>query len=130
MIRHLFAYGTLQHGHAPREMTAVVAQLRAVGRGTVPGALYDLGHYPGAILSPDSQQRIHGTIFALPADPQFLRNLDEYEECDPAAPAASQFLRAACVAELDSGVLVECWIYVYNRPVAAATRIEGGRWRR
>ncbi len=128
MIGHLFAYGTLQHGHAPQEMTAAVGQLRAVGRGTVAGALYDMGDYPGAILNPEAQEKIRGTIFALPADPEFLRNLDAYEEYDPAAPAGSQFLRTACTAELDSGALVECWIYVYNRPVAAAPRIEGGQW--
>ena len=129
MIRHLFAYGTLQHGHAPREMAAAVAQLRPAGRGTVPGILYDFGDYPGAILTPARQERIQGTVLELPPGPEFLRNLDEYEEYLAEAAAASQFVRTGCTVTLDSGATIECWIYVYNRPLGQARMIAGGRWR-
>jgi len=50
MSDYLFTYGTLKHGHAPDEIASAVTKLRPVGKGFVPGVLYDLGDYPGAVL--------------------------------------------------------------------------------
>lgn len=114
MSEYLFTYGTLHPGRAPREIAAAVEQLQPLERGFVRGALYDLDEYPGAVLDPSSQQKIPGTVFRLPNDPEILRQLDEYEGFDPNAPQSSLFLRVPHSVTLDSGRTLECWIYVWN----------------
>ncbi len=149
MPDYLFAYGTLLPGAAPAEIAGVAARLKAVGEGCVRGRLYNLGHFPGAVLEEDGKERtggsdscsgersadlrkaeqlVYGTVFALPHDPEILQALDAYEEFDPANAAASQFLRTRCIASLPTGSAIECWIYVYNRGVKNIPVVEGGRW--
>ena len=130
MSQYLFAYGTLQHGHAPSEIAVAVERLRPVGRGFVHGVLYDLGGYPGAALDPQSMGRIAGTVLELPEDASVLRALDAYEGFDPEAPGTSEFVRERQSVELSGGGKVECWFYRYNRPLGGARAIEGGAWRR
>lgn len=141
MPDYLFAYGTLLPAATPAEIASVAARLKAIGEGQVRGRLYDLGHFPGAVLEADqysaqdsAQHSIHGTVFELPGDigisrgAEILQALDAYEEFNPADAAASQFLRTRCVVSLPSGTAIECWIYVYNRGVKNAPLVEGGRW--
>lgn len=129
MSESVFIYGTLLPGAAPREIAEAAARLRFAGKGSVCGYLYDLGHYPGAVLDPTAQQRIYGAVFTLPDDPAVLRALDAYEEFNPAAPELSQFVRVRAVVALAEGGEMDCWIYVYNWSVAGVRRIETGVWR-
>lgn len=122
----LFAYGTLQPGLVPAELASPMAGISLIARGSVPGILYDLGGYPGAILDPRAKSRIHGVIYELPDDPQFLAQLDAYEEYDPAAPDASLFRRALHPVTLANGDHIDCWIYVYNRDPGAAPIVPDG----
>ena len=130
MSTFLFAYGTLQAELAPREVALLVARLRRVGEGSVVGTLYDLGHYPGAVLDAASERRIYGTVFELPEDPELWRELDAYEEYAPELPEASQFVRVRTMALMTEGDSLECWIYVYNRSLAGAKVVESGVWKR
>ncbi len=114
MSQFLFAYGTLQPGLAPDQVADVVRDLVSVGKGSVPGTLYDLGSFPGAVLESNSSRRISGTVYRLPADNHVLLRLDEYEEYDPESPKASQFIRRQCSVELTDGRTLECWVYEYN----------------
>jgi gamma-glutamylcyclotransferase (GGCT)/AIG2-like uncharacterized protein YtfP len=100
-----------------------------VGTGSVPGLLYRLGSYAGAVLDPGSPSRIHGSILALPPDPAFLDQLDGYEEYFPADPGASLYLRILHPVTLFGGGALDCWVYVYNRPVGGAPVIEDGVFR-
>ena len=111
---YLFAYGTLQPGRAPTVIAPLVEKLEIAGRGFVYGTLYDFGHYPGAVLDSASSHRILGTIYRLPADPDLLRKLDEYEKYSPDSPSASQFLRELHAVHLDYGRTLLCWVYVFN----------------
>lgn len=129
MSESIFLYGTLLPGAAPREIAEAAAQLRFTGEGFVRGRLYDLGHYPGAVLDAAAEGRICGAVFTLPDDPAVLRALDAYEEFDPAAPGLSQFVRVRAMATLAAGGSAECWIYVYNRDVRGVRGIESGVWR-
>jgi gamma-glutamylcyclotransferase (GGCT)/AIG2-like uncharacterized protein YtfP len=86
MSEFLFAYGTLQPGLAPEQIADVVRDLVNVGNGSVPGTLYDLGSFPGAVLESNSSRRISGTVYRLPAGAGILHRLDEYEEYNPESP--------------------------------------------
>jgi gamma-glutamylcyclotransferase (GGCT)/AIG2-like uncharacterized protein YtfP len=130
MSEYLFAYGTLQPDHVAEEIASTVARFRTVGRGHVRGSLYDLGEYPGAILSASSQKRIIGTVFELPEDPDVLKQLDEYEGFDPRKPAASLFVRKLHPVTLAAGRTVRCWVYEYNGNPESARLLANGSYRR
>jgi gamma-glutamylcyclotransferase (GGCT)/AIG2-like uncharacterized protein YtfP len=123
--RFLFSYGTLQPRHAPAEIAATVRRLRRVGKGSVRGRLYDLGEYPGAVLSRNGPLVV-GQVFELPDDPEILSRLDEYEGFDPARPKGSLFLRKRCLVKLQNGKKLLCWMYTYNRAPGAAPAVGNG----
>lgn len=124
MKRYLFSYGTLLPEHAPAEIAPVVRSLRRVGPGRVRGRLYDLGEYPGAVLSRTGPV-IVGQIFELPNDPRILEKLDKYEGFDPGRPRGNLFVRKRRLVNSDTGRRVWCWIYVYNRPPGNAPSMAG-----
>lgn len=126
MSEYLFAYGTLQPGHAPSEIAPAVDKLEAIGKGSVRGVLYDLGDYPGAVLDSSTPRTIFGTVFKLTKDASTLRQLDEYEGFDPKAPEESLFIRRIHPVELATGRVVKCWIYVYNRRPESEPILETG----
>lgn len=125
MKRYLFSYGTLLPDHAPAEIAPVVSRLRPIGRGKVRGRLYDLGDYPGAVLSKTGPV-IVGQIFELPDAPEVIKKLDEYEGFDPAHPQGSLFVRKRSLVTVGNGKKVWCWIYVYNRHPGDAVPVTGG----
>lgn len=120
--RYLFSYGTLQPKLAPPEIAPTVRQFRRVGKGSVRGRLYDLGEYPGAVLSRGGSA-VRGLVFELPDDPEILARLDEYEGFDRAHPQGSLFIRRKCFVTLEDGRRLSCWIYTYNRPLGAASPV-------
>jgi gamma-glutamylcyclotransferase (GGCT)/AIG2-like uncharacterized protein YtfP len=67
-----------------------------VGVARVPGRLYDLGSYPGAVASDQPGEWIHGEVFSL--DDALLTSLDEYE--------GAEFERVMVPT-------IGCWIYWY-----------------
>lgn len=119
-IRHLFAYGTLLPGLAPREMASVVEELRSLGEGFLFGKLYDLGSYPGAVIDPASAWLVYGTVYELPKDEEILRKLDAYE--------GSAFVRIEQMVTLAEGRILTCWVYDYQGRPGEDRWIESGRW--
>jgi|ERR1700683_2055034 gamma-glutamylcyclotransferase (GGCT)/AIG2-like uncharacterized protein YtfP len=125
MKQYLFSYGTLQPDIAPKEIAGAVRNLRRIGRGRVHGRLYDLGEYPGAILS-STGPVILGQVFELPDDPEILSQLDEYEGFDPAHPEGSLFVRRKYPVTLRGGKKIKCWVYSYNRHPGSAPGLATG----
>ena len=130
MPDHLFVYGTLSPQHAPPEIRATVRRLRPVGQASVRGRLYDLGEYPGAILSKNSRTVIRGEVFELPGDKSTLSSLDDYEGFEPNKQASSLFLRRAWPVTMDDGKRLQCWVYVYNGTMKDAQPLRSGRYSR
>ncbi|MGH9549837.1 MAG: gamma-glutamylcyclotransferase family protein [Terriglobales bacterium] len=128
MSRHLFVYGTLEPAHAPAEIAAAVRHLRRVGSGSVRGRLYDLGDFPGAVVSRTSPSVIKGKVFELPEDEQVLSSIDTYEGFDPNHPQGSLFVRKRWPVTLADGSRMTCWIYTYNRKPGDARLIPSGSY--
>jgi gamma-glutamylcyclotransferase (GGCT)/AIG2-like uncharacterized protein YtfP len=137
MKEYLFAYGTLIPEAAPEEVRAPLQRLRLLGSGSVPGRLYNLGDYPGAIVDTRSKDRICGDVYELPDDPAVLEALDAYEEFDPEKPEASLFRREQHLVTFSpeakpghSGSQyprqLSCWMYVYNRNPDQASLVPSG----
>ncbi len=105
----------------------VGAKLRRVGACRVAGALFDLGPYPALRPTSEAAASVRGELHAI-LDASALAVLDAFEGYDPRDPGGSDYLRE-CVA-LQEPAGVRAWIYVYNRPLDPARRIESGDWRR
>ncbi len=129
MSEFLFVYGTLLPGCVPGKVAALSARLRFVSAATVPGLLYHLGEYPGAVPDPSGRHRVSGAVLQLPADPHILAQLDAYEEFDPRTPAASEYVRVLHPVSLADGRTLPCWIYWYNWSTAGLPIIPTGDWR-
>ena len=125
---HVFAYGTLQPGHAPEEIADIVRRFEIVGKGFVRGRLYDLGLYPGAVLDERSSRRVFGTVFRLPSGEDVLTRLDAYEGFEPEEPGRSLFVRRSQPVCLTDGTSVTCWVYEYNRSIDQDRVIESGTY--
>ncbi len=130
MTDHIFVYGTLSPGNAPPEIADTVNRLRPVGSASVRGRLYDLGEYPGAVLSEKSRTLIRGEVFELPGDLNTLTALDDYEGFEPHKPGSSLFLRRARAVTMDDGKRVRCWVYIYNGTTKGALPLRSGRYSR
>lgn len=101
--RHvIYVYGTLR--------TGVAARLYAI-----PGALYDLGSYPGAILYlPNVQHYI--LCERIIVDDDRLSQIDTFEGFKPDDPKSSLFIRKK---------IYDGWIYTYNHTFSDKIRIKG-----
>lgn len=106
----LFVYGTLRRGfRLHHHLVRLGARFESEAK--VPGALFDLGSYPGAKPDTKGNAWITGEIFHLPDIESDLRVLDEIEEFNPDDPARSLFIRSKVDAVLSDGVLTTAWIY-------------------
>ena len=125
---YLFLYGTLLADRAPDEVVWALKALRRLGPAYVPGRLYELGEYPGAVVDYSANTSIHGELLELPSDKAILDALDRYEEFDPSRPQKSLFIRKKAKIKLANGRNVEGWMYVYNRNPGNAPIIRGGNY--
>jgi gamma-glutamylcyclotransferase (GGCT)/AIG2-like uncharacterized protein YtfP len=130
MVEFLFLYGTLLPELAPAPLRASLAKLRRLGPGWVPGRLYDLGRYPGAVLDPATATRVVGQVFELPDEPAVLAALDAYEGFVAAEPAGSLYVREQRPVTLADGRRLACWMYVYNRDPGDRPLVPDGDYRR
>ena len=121
MKEGLFVYGTLHPDRAPEEIESVVRSMVPLGRGTVVGNVHDLGEYPALVLTGKRNQRVHGSVFALPDSPNALKALDQYEEFQPDDPENSLFVRAKRTVTLADGTRKRCWVYIYNQQLPKAS---------
>jgi gamma-glutamylcyclotransferase (GGCT)/AIG2-like uncharacterized protein YtfP len=104
----LFVYGTLRPGFPNPLARRLKTQAKFVGLGSVPGALYDCGWYPGAVFDPDSRTRVVGEVFTVKHADRLLAQLDHYEgTAEPSNP----FRRIAVKVRLDRGGSLEAWSY-------------------
>ena len=134
--QYLFCYGTLLRDAAPQSVSGLCRRLPRLASASVAGCLYDLGSYPGLVLSRDcddddvdAQPAVaRGEIVVVQSSSDWLR-LDSYEGVDHAHPERSLYNRVRTTATTDAGERVECWVYVYNRDVKQAAKIDSGCWR-
>lgn len=118
--RLIALYGTLRDAELRRSL-GLAGRVRRLGRFRLQGILYDLGPYPA--LAP-GKGVVHGELYEL-MDKGALAVMDDYEEFDAARPKFSPYLRERWRLAVPD---VECWVYVYNRPLRGLPRVLGGDW--
>jgi gamma-glutamylcyclotransferase (GGCT)/AIG2-like uncharacterized protein YtfP len=121
----LFIYGTLLQ--SDNEFALYLQKNSSPhGKGKFKGKLYDIGEYPGAILTGDAEDHVHGHIVLL-NDTSVLKNLDRYEGYGPKELKPNLFIRKRIAIETETG-LIECWVYFYNLPIDGLHQITSGEY--
>lgn len=98
-----------------------------IGKGTLCGALYDLGAYPGVFYDSKSKNVIHGEIYELnnANETELLRILDAYEGIT--GDKTDEYYRTKHPVQADGSVL-NCWVYVLKRIPNCALFIKTGKY--
>lgn len=130
----LFVYGTLMRaalnwrlGEPQRDRLA--RESTFVGGATLAARLYDLGDYPGLLLSDDAADVVHGEVVELADPAASFTWLDPYESIVAGDEAASEYRRVVVMVRMETGRTLDAWTYVYNRDLSGLTPVAGGRWR-
>jgi gamma-glutamylcyclotransferase (GGCT)/AIG2-like uncharacterized protein YtfP len=120
----VFFYGTLMAGFDRRRRAGIDEKLRCVGRGSIQGALFDLGLYPAAV--PASEGLVWGEVYEMADTATVLAALDEVEGYRHEDPDRSLYLRQQTTVTLPDGTRAPAWVYFYNAPLGRAPRIASG----
>jgi len=132
-MRMFFFYGTLIAGSGNAAEIEAHDKLSPLGPGTVRGRLYGIrdrdGWYPA--LFPGAG-RVRGIVYG--ALPEFaaadLARIDRYEDCDPARPDASLYVRRRLAIKMETGERLAGEAYVFNLALPnRARRIVSGDFR-
>lgn len=122
---YLFAYGSLLTGSGVAPIDRLMRKADLISPGYVQGRLYDLGDYPGVVLSRNPEERVWGRVYRMPSTAWAA--LDDYEGIGKINPRSSEFVRQNVdVFCLDTPEKLSCWIYVYNGKPSRRSLIPGG----
>jgi gamma-glutamylcyclotransferase (GGCT)/AIG2-like uncharacterized protein YtfP len=122
----LFVYGTLlQPGNEFADY--LNQQCTYITSGKIKGILYDLGEYPGLVITGDVEQYIYGSIFKLHHPEENLKMIDNYEGFGPEQEQPNLFVRVIKPIETNNDI-IQAWVYLYNLPVAGLPQIISGSY--
>jgi gamma-glutamylcyclotransferase (GGCT)/AIG2-like uncharacterized protein YtfP len=124
MAELVFFYGTLMTPFNRPGRQRIDDHLAFAGRGSIAGALFDLGIYPAAVPATDA--RVWGEVYEMLRPSIVLPVLDEVEGYRSDEPEASLYTRVKTPVTLEDGRTVDAWAYFYNAPLGRAQRIESG----
>jgi gamma-glutamylcyclotransferase (GGCT)/AIG2-like uncharacterized protein YtfP len=102
---HLFVYGTLRFESEHPMARRLRTKARHIGKGSVPGRLYDLGAYPAAVFDAGEKRRIVGDVFKLMPGSNVLAEMDAYEGIAP------QYKRTMLQVKLANGGTADAYAY-------------------
>ena len=97
-----------------------------VSEGAMPGTLYEVCDYPGAIESSDTNDKVSGELYRMLDRKLVLALLDDYEECSDRFPMPHEYSRKQLSVELIGGGSVVAWVYLYNHDVSKLRKIISG----
>lgn len=125
MINKLFVYGSLMESVETSISKLLKANAHFIGETTCQGQLYNLGRYPGLVLSENPDHQVKGHLFEL-IDPNYiLPILDEYEGNASNDPDRNEYLRIEI--EVKYGAIThKAWVYLYNLSTEGLALIQEG----
>ena len=133
----LFVYGTLLRGDCGKtgrgQRARLARESRILGSAWTAGRLFDLGRYPGLVISEGAGDAVHGELLELIDAERSLRWLDAYEGIVPgqhfqAEHSHNEYERVLRPIELAEGSKVAAWLYACRMDVDPAAVIPNGRW--
>ncbi|ULC58463.1 gamma-glutamylcyclotransferase [Flaviramulus sp. BrNp1-15] len=91
-----------------------------IGKGYCYGKLYMISWFPGAILSNNTSEKVHGMLFKIKNPETVFKALDDYEGVDE-----HLFKRVTTTAFVNNKP-IPTWVYVYNYPTTHLKLITSG----
>jgi len=130
MSEYLFVYGTLlsRYGHPLHRLLAEQADY--IGRARMTGRLYDLGEYPGMVITLNTGARVWGELYRLRDPCSILASLDLYEACPASNTRSGEYRRRHAIARLTRGGSLRSWVYDYQGPIRGRILIRSGDYLR
>ncbi len=123
----LFVYGTLMHAISTEMSALMRAHATRHTEGYFLGKVYDLGEYPGAVLSGSPQDKVWGQVYQIQQAGHVFPLLDAYEGIGAEYAVPHMYLRKKVPIVCDSKMLL-CWVYLYNWPIEQHRRIASGNY--
>lgn len=120
-MEFLFVYGTLMQRVSNKMSAFLKLHSTFSSDGYFHGKLYDLGEYPGAIISTNREEKVFGQVFELHQTEEVFPVLDAYEGVEEGL-----YLRRKVEVTTVAGQIIHAWVYVYNQPVELHKFIESG----
>lgn len=99
-----------------------------VGPAAMPGRLFDLGAYPGALYEPEAGSLVVGEVWRMRQPRLLLRQLDIYEDCAPGQPGPHAFRREVVDLALMGNRSLPAWVYLWTGDPAGRRAVIGGDW--
>ena len=127
-VNALFVYGTLMPASGHAMAKRLQGQSVYLGPGWIPGRLYSFGRYPGAVRSRAPGEGIHGDAVRLRNPSASLAWIDVYEGCGQRQPEPHAYERVIVPVTLNSGELLNAWVYFYKLPIGCARYLPDGRF--
>ena len=132
MSQHLFVYGSLMTALAHPMGDRLRKEALLLGPGGIAGRLYRVSWYPG-LRAPDGPADIvHGELYQLTSPDTTIEWLDEYEGIKPGSSSAAaddEYIRVDRPVSLSGGLVINAWVYLYNRDLPPPAVIADGIWR-
>lgn len=130
VIEHLFVYGSLCRETAGSLHPLLSDDAEYCCAAQLPGKLYEIDGYPGAVPSPSTASVIHGELYRLYHPQRLFQRLDAYEECSAHFPQPHEYRRIVETVTTATGKVIAAWIYVYNHGLTGRRLIPSGDYRR
>lgn len=121
----LFVYGSLRPDVGSGAALRLLHEAEVIGRGLMPGRLFVVGDYPGAVYEPHAVERVFGDVLRLYDPDRTFAWLDAYEGYDRNDPEHSEFVRRR-VEVMSRDGRTFAWVYLYQRGDACVRAIDSG----
>lgn len=128
MSEYLFVYGTLLKDFDSYMSKFLNRNSEFIGTGYFNGRLYQISWYPGAVLSDLPSEKVLGHLFKIYKKEKTFQILDDYEGIGESAEHPNEYKRVLIDAYLDSNVIINTWVYVYNLPTTHLKLITSGNY--
>lgn len=127
-LRHetLFVYGTLRKNVTESKYELIARHAEYIADGFIHGKLFEIGHYPGAVVTESNDSRVYGEVHRIKNRHRVLQLVDDYEECSAADPQPHEYRRTRIDVRLLKGGSLNCWAYLYNLPIDNLQPIPSG----
>lgn len=125
MLDKIFVYGTLLQQIGNMMASFLKSNSEFLGEAVMPGKLYKVDFYPGAVYEPGATSKVVGEVYRLKDVAKVLEVLDTYEGYEPNDEERSLFLRRE-VEVISSEETLNAWTYLYHASLEDLPLIPSG----
>ena len=111
---HLFVYGLLKSEFENKASQLIQKHCRFIGDACMPGYIFDVGDFPGAVFDPRSPYKVYGELYEVLQDQEkLISELDHFEEIGPDFPEPQLYRKEIIQIPVNQKTMA-CLVYIYN----------------